>query len=241
MAKQGKSPQEKKQLEYTRDHFTFGWHSSRYFPKTWKAKKAQANRQYRRKSQEILAPAKTGATAHEVEIVADDLTAARFQRSVSRKRLRKAGTVTVGEKIKTKLEYRREAVGRKVLQRQQYEARAASVLTTLNRMDKEQFVEAVRQAEAFCRGNVDYQTRVQLLKSQTNCALVFLLHQLGRPTETLRRNPALANAFQPWVEKAARIIERDKRAADRKRREKEAARKKAKLAALSLCSRNHEK
>ena len=34
MAKERKSPQEKKSLEYTRDHFTFAEHSS--FPKTWK-------------------------------------------------------------------------------------------------------------------------------------------------------------------------------------------------------------
>ena len=48
-----KSPQEKKELEYTKDHFTFGWNSSRAFPKTWKRKKTNLNREYRRKSGEL--------------------------------------------------------------------------------------------------------------------------------------------------------------------------------------------
>jgi len=102
MAKERKSPQQKKELEYTRNHFTFGWVSSRNFPQTWKRKKARVNRNYRHKSEEILAQAKPGIASDDVESIADDLTAARFQKSISRKRLRKVGTVTVGEENQTK-------------------------------------------------------------------------------------------------------------------------------------------
>ena len=77
-----KSPQEKKELEYTKGHFTFGFKSSRMFPKTWKRKKTQANRQYRRKSQELLAGLKPGMD--EEGLISDDLTAAR------------SGTLTLG-------------------------------------------------------------------------------------------------------------------------------------------------
>jgi len=115
MAKERKSPQQKKELELTRDHFTRGWHSSRMFPRTWKRKKVGANREYRQKSEELLAQAKPGIGALDIELIADDPTAARFQKSVIRKRLHKIGTVTVGEKVKDKLERRAEAVGRNML------------------------------------------------------------------------------------------------------------------------------
>jgi len=48
MAKEQKSPQRKKQLEYTRDYISCGEsvHGSR---KTWALKKAFINREYRRK------------------------------------------------------------------------------------------------------------------------------------------------------------------------------------------------
>jgi len=128
-------PQQKKQLEYTRDHFTFGWHSSRTFPTTWKRKKTRANREYRRKSEELLTQAKAGIAVDDVELLADDLTAARFQKSVIRKRLHKTGTVTVGEKVKGKLEKREQTAGRKVQRHQHYDHAATSAISTLVSLD----------------------------------------------------------------------------------------------------------
>lgn len=130
MASERKSPQQKKQLEYTKDHFTFGQHSSRMFPTIWKRKKTRANREYRRKSEELLAQAKPGIPVDDVELLADDLTAARFQKSVIRKRLHKTGTVTVGEKVKRKLERREETAGRKVQRHQHYDHAATSAINT---------------------------------------------------------------------------------------------------------------
>jgi len=130
MAKERKSPQEKKQLEYTKNHFTFGFDSSRKFPQTWKRKKAHLNRQYRRKSEEVLAEAKPGIAAEDVDLLADDLTAARFQMSVSRKRLRKFETVTIGEKVRRNLEARAERECRKTRSRQRDEHAAIESATT---------------------------------------------------------------------------------------------------------------
>ena len=159
--KERKSPQQKKELEYTRDHFTFGWNSSRMFPKAWKLKKARVNRQYRRKSELLLAPTKAGIAADDVELGADDLTAARFQKSVVRKGLHKTGTVTLGEKVQQKLKRRREAVGRNVQRHQHYDRAATSAIKTLHSLDSERFADVVRQADLLCGArNADELKRV---------------------------------------------------------------------------------
>jgi len=85
MAKLAKTPQENKHLEYNRDHFTFS-SSGRAFSKAWMQKKALANRQYRRKSDELLALAKPMMPAKLVEVVAGDFTAAHLTKPVLRKR-----------------------------------------------------------------------------------------------------------------------------------------------------------
>jgi hypothetical protein len=48
------------ELEYSKDHFTPGWNSSRMFPRTRRRKKTQANRVFRRKSAELLTELKPG-------------------------------------------------------------------------------------------------------------------------------------------------------------------------------------
>jgi hypothetical protein len=161
MTKERKSPQQKKRLAYTKGHFTFGWQSSRMFPKTWKRKKTRVNREYRRKSEELLAQAKPGIAADDVALIADDLTAARFQKSVVRKRLHKTGTVTVGEKVKQKLERREQAAGRNVQRHQGYDHAATSAISTLSSLDGEKLVDVVRHADLLCgAGNADELRRV---------------------------------------------------------------------------------
>ena len=111
------------------------------------------NRQYRRKSQKIISKAKPGITARDVEEVADDLTAARFQKSVSRKRLRKVGTVTLGEKVKEKPERRQEAVGRNVERRAQRDEVARKAVDTLVALDGEELRDVVTRVERLCHGD----------------------------------------------------------------------------------------
>lgn len=236
MAKARKSPQEKKELEYTRGHFTFGWHSSRYFPQTWKRKKARVNRSYRRKSEEILAQAKPGIDSGDVEAVADDLTAARFQKSVSRKRLRKTGVVSVGEKVQRKLERRQEAVGRHARRDQRYDISAVSAIKTLTSLSGQELVEFVRRADRMLSAKNATLKGILPCKDNLDSALYFLyLVAAGTPleSESLRRNPDLDKAFRGWVSKANRILESEDRAREMKSGQKQAVRLKLKAARTS--------
>jgi len=232
MAKERKSPQEKKELEYTRDHFTGGWHSSRMFPRTWRRKKARANRQYRRRSEELLAPAKPGMAADDMDSIAEDLTAARFQKSVGRKRLHKVGTVTVGEKVKRKLERREEAIGRNVRRHAQYDRAAAEAVGTLSSLGDENLVSVVHRADLLCsRRNADELKRVLQSEARVDRALHFLyLISAGSAFEAdaLRRNPELDKSLSAWLGKARRILAKGVRKEQRRRDEKEAVRKKLK-------------
>ncbi|HEY6248530.1 MAG TPA: hypothetical protein VI685_01140 [Candidatus Angelobacter sp.] len=230
MAKESKSPQRKKELEYTLDHVTFGWDSSRRFPKTWRRKKTHINRETRRKSQEILAAVKPGMEAGELDLVADDLTAVRFQKSVSRKRLHKTGTVTVGEKVKRKLERRREAVGRRVQSHKKYDDLAASAVNTLASLQGEELVDAVRRADLLCRGRNAAEVKRVHQASPLDRALSFLYTLSSGSAlvvDALRRNRELAKTLIDWDEKAGRILERDRRARERKTLEKQEARKRS--------------
>jgi hypothetical protein len=236
MAKERKSPQEKKELEYNKDHFTFGWHSSRYFPQTWKRKKAGVNRIYRRKSEEILAQAKPGIDAGGVEALADDLTAARFQKSVSRKRLRKTGVVSVGEKVQRKLERRREAVGRNARRDQRYDNSAVAAVETLTSLEGEDLVELVRRADRMLNPKSATLKGVLPCKDNRDRALYFLyLVAAGSHLEVdaLRRNPDLDKIFRGWVAKANRILTSEDRARQIKSDQKQAMRLKRKAARKS--------
>jgi hypothetical protein len=230
MTKERKSPQQKKELEYTRDHFTFGWVSSRKFPQTWKRKKARVNREYRHKSEGILAKAKPGVASTDVELIADDLTAARFQKSISRRRLRKVGTVTVGEKVKRKLEKREDVVARRVRRDQRYDSSADSAMQTLISLEGEQLVEFVRRADLLCNARSSSALKNVLpCKDQFDHALYFLyLLTVGSFLErdAVRRRPELSRAFERWIEKANRVLAKSNRATEVKLQQREVVRKK---------------
>ena len=232
MAKERQSPQQKKQMEYTKDHFTFGWNSSRRFPATWKRRKTRANREYRRKSEGLLAQAKPGIAADDVEVIGDDLTAARFEKSVIRKRLYKTGTVTVGEKVKRKLE-RREVLGERRVQRHQHDDRVAILnIGTLRSLEGEKLASVVRRADLLCGGrNADELKRVVASNAPIDRALYFLYRVTGRSApeiDALRRNQHLDKSLGLWMRTANRILAREKRAAQRKLDEKQTVQKKLK-------------
>lgn len=224
-----KSPQEKKQLEYSRGHFTFFKHSS--FPKTWKRKKNHANRQYRRKTEELLAGLKPGMG--EDDLTCDDLTAARFQKSITRKRLYKQSTVTLGEKVKAKLEKREATVGRRVKRHQYYDREAASAISTLSSLDGEKFVDVVRHADILCdTRNADELLRVQQSLDPVDKALHFLYRVAsgsGFELEALRRNPQLDKELAVWIERAKRILNRNHRAVETKLDQTRATKKKLRV------------
>ncbi|HWW97376.1 MAG TPA: hypothetical protein VNY74_06755 [Edaphobacter sp.] len=228
MAKERKSPQEKKSLEYTRDHFTFAEHSS--FPKTWKRKKTHANREYRRKSDELLVQAKPGMAADDVALIADDLTAALFQKSVVRKPLRKTGTVTAGEKVKLGLAKRDQRVGRRAQSHEAYDRAATLAVRTLTSLDGERLVSAARRAGILCGlGFTEEHGRLLRSSDSLDRALYFLYlltSGSGREIDALRRNEELGAALTAWVTKANRILARDRRAIEKKVEQKQMAGKK---------------
>jgi hypothetical protein len=236
MARERKSPQEKKELEYAKDHFTFGWHSSRYFPQTWKRKKARVNRNYRRKSEEILAQAKPGIDSGDLEAIADGLTAARFQKSVSRKRLSKTGVVSVGEKVQRNLERRQESVGRHARRDQRYDSSAVSAIKTLTSLQREELVEFVRRADRMLNAKSAALKGVLPCKDNLDRALYFLyLVAAGSHLEVdaLQRNPDLDKVFQSWIVKANQILKSEDRARGMKSDQKQALRLKRKAARKS--------
>jgi hypothetical protein len=218
MAKERKSPQEKKSLEYTRDHFTFAEHSS--FSKMWKRKKTYANREYRRKSAELLVQAKPGMGADDVALIAGDLTAAQFQKSIVRKPLRKTGTVTVGEKVERKLRKREQSVGRRARSHEPYDLAADSAIRTLTSLEGDNLIDVARRASVLCSGGNPVEwARLQQSNDPLDQALRFL-EKLNRgsayETDAVRRNEELGASLVAWVTKANRILARDRRTIENK-------------------------
>jgi len=205
-------------LELTKDHFTFARHSS--FPKTWKRKKTQANREYRRKSDELLVEVKPGMAADDAALIADDLTSGLFQKSLLLKPLQKHGTVSVGEKVKLKLEKRVEMAGRRARQNEPYDRAAASAVRTLSALEGEKLVEVVRYASFLC--NSWDGTKWFGLRQSTDPldqALYFLVeltHGSGSEHDAICRNEEVRKALDTWLANANRILTRFRRARERK-------------------------
>ncbi|HEV2324092.1 MAG TPA: hypothetical protein VGS10_09075 [Terracidiphilus sp.] len=235
MTRERKSPQQKKASEYTRDHFTCG-ESAHGFRKTWPRKKALLNREYRRKSDELLSQTKPGITADDAEVIAGEVTVAHLKKSVSRKRLHKWGPLTVGEGVKLKLEKRAEKVGWKARSHKKYEDIVAQALGTLNSLQGDQLAGAARRAFQLNLSH-DYDAKLCLARSKdpVDRALhVFAdvcfdnnyLAGNGYLIDSIRRNRELCTEFWRWVEKYERIIKKDLRVLQRKLAEKAATKKK---------------
>jgi hypothetical protein len=229
MAEERKSPQRKKEFEYSKDHFSFS-RSPQSFAKQWKRKKTLVNREYRRKSGELLAQAKPEMPANDVELIAGDITVAQLAKSVLRERLHKNGTVSVGEKVKLKLEKRAEMVGRRVQHHGKYDREAAQTVATLSSLEGAKLVDFVRRSAVFLDGGNPLEwDRVKSSKEPIDRALSFLEGlNLGnaRLHDALRRNQELCEALQSWVENANRILRKDQRVVQRKIEQKQTTTKK---------------
>jgi hypothetical protein len=231
MGKESKSPQEKKQLEYSKDHFTFS-ETPHAFPRQWRRKKARVNRQYRRKSDELLAPAKQHLSASDAEVLVGDLTIGHLKDSITRKRLRKSSTVSVGEKVRIKLEKRKEMTGRRANSHRRYDDLVAEAVGTLTSLEREDLTKFVRRAKKFLQGG-DPLEWIRLRESDRPLdRALYFLESLERGDasfhDALRRNQALCHGFQQWRKEANRRLMKDARAAVRKAKEKSAIGKKLK-------------
>ncbi len=232
MAKDRASPQEKKQLQLARDHFTFS-ESPHGFRKTWKQKKAETNRQYRRKSEELLSQLKPEISPEDVELITDDVTISHLKNGITRKRLKKSGTVSVGEKVKIKLEKRAETVGRRVNHQRKYDAIVASAVRTLNSLEGEQLVDVVKRIILLLRGG-DPVEWMRLYESGDSLdRAVFFVERLNRGDgfywDALRRNRELCESFQLWRKNANQILAKVGRPQERDLEQRIATEKKVKV------------
>lgn len=174
---------------------------------------------------------KPGLGAGEAESVSEDMTAPRFQKSVSRKRLNKIGVIPMGEKVKRRLQRRAESVGRRVQEHQHNDREAAQALKKLESLTADNMPAVVNRMELLLKGNVEELIRVACSGDPLDQALRFLRAvNIGssRELEALRRNPKLCQRFRRWIQKADGIIAKTKRAQERKQQEKETARQRSK-------------
>jgi hypothetical protein len=229
MAKERKPPQEKKQLEYTRDHFTFAEHAHA-FRKQWPQKKVLANRKSRRRADEFLAQTKLGISGEEAEQTTADLSVTQVKKLALRQSLRKSGIVTVGEKVRLKLEQRRERTGRRANAHRKYEAIVKEALETLHSLEGDALIDTVRRANQLIL-KPDRHALLRLMESENPldraihfyCDVCFdngYLTGNGYLIDSIRRNPTLYRQFWLWVEKAERILRKDRRSAQRKLNQK---------------------
>lgn len=232
MAQERKSPQEKKQLEYTRSHFTFSNRSDRVFSKVWKRKKAHANRVVRRKGDDLLAQAKPGIGAEDAVELGEGITTSRIEKFKIPERLRKRGTVSVGEKVRLKLQRRKETVGRRTLSHEKYDLLATSAVKTVTSLEGNELKMMAHRMSRLCQGGdpIEFQ-RIQQSSDPIDQALKFFdrVFRGSAPERlALRRNKSLCKAWCDWIDVANRILQRDRRPFQTKAEEKLATEKKLK-------------
>ena len=159
-----------------------------------------------------------------------EITAAQLKNSVSRKRLHKRGTVAVGEKIKLKLEKRKESAGRRVLKHRRYDETATQAVSTLTSLDREDLANFLKRAVKLLNGGDPIEwMQVSQSSNQLDRALWFLerLERGDAPYhEALCRNQRLCEAFLQWREKANRILRKGAWPALQKIKEKKALKRK---------------
>lgn len=231
MPRDRKTPQEKKHLELQKDHFTFS-KNPHAFRKTWKRKKSLINREYRRKSDELLAKAKPQISAKDAESVVGDVTVAHLKESILRKRLQKWSTVTVGEKVKIKLQKREEMVGRRVNSTRHYDSIVKTAVSTLLELEGDQLTDTANRIARVLQGG-DPVEWMRLYRSRDRLdRAIYFVERLARGDafyiDALRRDQALCESFQLWKKNANRLLAKQRRPVQKKLEEKAASQKRVK-------------
>jgi hypothetical protein len=163
-----KTPPEKKQAEYEKNHYTFAWFSPRGFRKTWKKKKNYRNRVVRRKSNDLLHQVKFHKL-DELGPAAESLTSELFRKGLSDKRVRKIGTVNLRDKIEKKKARRenREETSRERKRRLAtiYAERIAALERNPDSAEARKLLAGLRQGDGrlwvFLQDNPDWNLRLR--------------------------------------------------------------------------------
>jgi hypothetical protein len=216
MPRQQKTPQQKKQLELRKDHFTFA-KNPHAFRKGWREKKAEANRQYRRKSDELLAVAKPQISADDAEGLVGDVTVAHLRKSVSHKRLHKWGAVSLGKKIESKSQERQDTIDRRSKGRRNWDQVVKSAVSTLLALEGDELVQVIKRIAGLIEGGDPVEwTRTYQSKDRLSRA-IFFVEQVNRGNghyiDALRRNQELCIAFKLLIDKTNRILAKQRRPA----------------------------
>ena len=103
-----KTPQEKKQLHYDKDHVVSGGEAPHAFRRKWPKKKTRANRDYRRRADQLTKAAEKEVQADGVENQESIATREQIRKSVGRKPLVKWGVRTIRDEVEASLENRME-------------------------------------------------------------------------------------------------------------------------------------
>jgi len=163
-----KTPPEKKQAEYEKDHYTFAWHSPRGFRKTWKKKKNYGNRVVRRKSKNLLHEVE-GLSLNELGPIEESFTAELFRKGLSRKKVRKTGVVNLRKKIQAKREQREGREERRSKRKEIFTAMYTEGIAALERnpgsANAQRILEGLRSGDyslwEFLRNNPDWRMRLR--------------------------------------------------------------------------------
>jgi hypothetical protein len=105
-----KTPKEKKDAAYEKDHYAFAWNYPHQFQKSWKKKKNRVNRVVRRKSKALLHSIE-GLSYTELSPEQESFTDQLFRKGLSKKKLSKTGVVNLREKVEQKIANRKEHSG----------------------------------------------------------------------------------------------------------------------------------
>jgi len=226
MARERKSPQEKKLRDYS-VRVTAG---NRRNASARKKEKKSVGRETRSKRDELLAQIKPQISSEDAELIAGELTPTHVQKSASRKGPQICSAEPFSHVIERQQQRRQESFGRKTRTHPRYDQLAREAIETLNAIEEERFVEIARRAGKLCSLEYRYKFEGELKTDDPiDRALHFLCSVSAHSHEesqALCRNRDLDKAFSAWIQRANRILRKDRLTAQRKLEEQQAIKKK---------------
>ncbi len=216
MARERKSPQEKKLREYS-DRVTPG---NRRHAEARKKEKKNVGRETRSKRDELLSQIKPQISSEDAEVIAGELTTTHLQKSVTRKRALKYSAEPLSRVIEWQQERRRDSFGRRTKAHPLYEKWAKESVETLNSIKGGRFVDVARCAGRLCSPEYRYKFSSELKpEDPIDRALHFLCRVATHSNEenqALCRNKDLDKMITVWIQKANRVLAKDRLAAQKK-------------------------
>jgi hypothetical protein len=195
-----KTPPEKKQAQYEKDHYTFAWHSPRGFRNTWKKKKNYRNRVVRRKAKNLLHGVE-GLSLNELGPTEESFTSELFRKGLSKKKVRKTGVVNLRAKIQAKRDRRENRGETRRERKERFGAIYAEGITALERNPSSsaarKLMDGLRFGDGrlwdFLRDHPDWRVRLRTKIDQLQKQQQLLDNQARLKLEQKRkwRSPAL--------------------------------------------------